>query len=416
VLIMPPILPENRRNRRAVIIGGSMSGLFTAAFLQRIGWYVDVYERSPVELVGRGAGINLIHPELTDAMERVGADMRNVGIEIEKRIAIDRTGRVVGERQLRHYVTSWDLLQRLLRGTIDDVHYHLGRTFASVEQDRQGVRVHFVEGDIERADLLVGGDGIRSNVRAQMAPEVQPVYAGYFLWRGGANEADLSRQTITDIFPHVTFFIHQDQQVMGYPMAGLNNDLRPGHRHYNFGWYRVADAETWNAMCVDENAKQHEFSIPPPLVRRDLIEEMRADAERELPPPLRDCLQSIKQPFLAPIYDFFSPTIVFGRVALVGDAASTPRPHVAFGIAKAAGDAQALAIALDHHEDIDEALAEYALMRQQVGERTVVHSRRLGTQFGVDLKTDDDRMMSQLMQTVDGVLDWVAVPNFLRSS
>jgi 2-polyprenyl-6-methoxyphenol hydroxylase-like FAD-dependent oxidoreductase len=168
-------------------------------------------------------------------------------------------------------------------------------------------------------------------------------------------------------------------------------------------------------MCVDEHGKQHEFSIPPPLARKDLIAEMRAGAERDLPPPLSDSLQSIKHPFLAPIYDFRSPTFVFGCIALVGDAASTPRCHVAFGIAKAASDAQALAIALDHREDFDEALTEYALTRQQVGERAVLHSRMLGTQFGVGLKTDDDRRMSKLMQTPDGVLDWIAVPNFLQS-
>ena len=50
-----------RNRRRAVAIGGSMSGLFAAAFLRKIGWQVDVYERSPVELVGRGAGITT-HP------------------------------------------------------------------------------------------------------------------------------------------------------------------------------------------------------------------------------------------------------------------------------------------------------------------------------------------------------------------
>jgi 2-polyprenyl-6-methoxyphenol hydroxylase-like FAD-dependent oxidoreductase len=38
-------------------MGGSMSGLFAAAFLRQQGWNIDVYERSPVELVGRGAGI-----------------------------------------------------------------------------------------------------------------------------------------------------------------------------------------------------------------------------------------------------------------------------------------------------------------------------------------------------------------------
>ena len=66
-----------------------MSGLFAAAFLRQIGWRCDVYERSPVELVGRGAGITT-HPELLDALEKSGAGTRNLGIEVPKRIAIDR--------------------------------------------------------------------------------------------------------------------------------------------------------------------------------------------------------------------------------------------------------------------------------------------------------------------------------------
>ena len=81
----------SRRRRRAVIIGGSMSGLFTAAFLRRIGWDVDVFERSPVELVGRGAGITT-HPELLEALEASGAGTRDLGIEVTKRITIDRAG------------------------------------------------------------------------------------------------------------------------------------------------------------------------------------------------------------------------------------------------------------------------------------------------------------------------------------
>ena len=52
---MPSALPAISRSRRAVIIGGSMSGLFTAAFLRQIGWDTDVYERSTVELAGSGA-------------------------------------------------------------------------------------------------------------------------------------------------------------------------------------------------------------------------------------------------------------------------------------------------------------------------------------------------------------------------
>ena len=74
---------SSRRGRRAVIVGGSMSGLFTAAFLRRIGWDVDVFERSPVELVGRGAGITT-HPELLEALEQSGAGTRDLGIEVPK--------------------------------------------------------------------------------------------------------------------------------------------------------------------------------------------------------------------------------------------------------------------------------------------------------------------------------------------
>jgi 2-polyprenyl-6-methoxyphenol hydroxylase-like FAD-dependent oxidoreductase len=409
---------SSRRRRRAVIVGGSMSGLFTAAFLHRIGWDVDVFERSGVELVGRGAGITT-HPELLEALEKSGAGTRDLGIEVERRITIDRQGRVIGERPLRQILTSWDRLQRLLRETIDPAHYHLGHTFARLEQEGQGkdqgVRVHFAEGRVERADLLVGGDGIRSGVRAQVAPQVQPIYSGYYIWRGAPNEADLAPATRTSIFPYFVFFLPERQQVIGYPISGFNNDLRVGHRRYNFIWYRVGDADTLKDMCVDENGDQHEYSVPPPLIRKDLIAQMRAEAEDIMPPAFVDCLRNIERPFFTPIYDFSAPRIVFGRVALVGDAGSSARPHMGFGVAKAGGDAQALADALAAHDDVDAALAAYNAVRQPIGERIMLHGRKLGTHLGVDLKTDEDRKMWKLLQGYDAMMDWIAVPNFLAA-
>src|SRR5512147_2370132 len=211
--------PSSRRaKRRAVIIGGSMSGLFSAAFLRQIGWDVDVYERSNVELVGRGAGITG-HPELMETLEASGAGTKDLGVEVPKRIAIDRNGRVTDERPLRQILTSWDRLQRLLRETIDERRYHLGWNFQRVDQDERGVRVTFSGGRVEHADILVGGDGIRSSVRGQMAPEVQPVYAGYYIWRGAPNEADLSPKTLKEVYPYFTFYLPPRQEVITYPIA-----------------------------------------------------------------------------------------------------------------------------------------------------------------------------------------------------
>ena len=85
---------RKHRARRAVVIGGSMSGLFCAALLRRDGWVVDVFERSPVELAGRGAGIT-VHPELIAALALAGANTARLGVEVQTRIVLDRDGAIV---------------------------------------------------------------------------------------------------------------------------------------------------------------------------------------------------------------------------------------------------------------------------------------------------------------------------------
>jgi 2-polyprenyl-6-methoxyphenol hydroxylase-like FAD-dependent oxidoreductase len=403
-------------NRRAVIIGGSMAGLFAAAFLRRIGWEVDLYERSSVELVGRGVGIFASHLELLEALDKCGAGIVDIGVTLYKRIALDRNGGVVAEKPLLQIVTSWDRLRHLLLKAIDRQHYHFGYVFERVDQDDSGVRVHFTNGRVEHADILVGCDGIRSSVRAQLAPDVQPEYAGYYIWRGAPDEGELTSDTRRSVFPYYTVFVDDQLQVLGYPISGYDEDLRPGHRRYNFAWYRVADNEKLREMCVDEHGEYHKFSVPPPLVRKDLILELRDDADRLLPPQFRDCLHHIARPFFTPVYDFCSPSLVFNRVVLVGDAASTARPHIGFGVAKAGAEAQALMEALRDKEDLDRALATYNRVRQPLSERIVQHARRLGTQLGVGIHTENDRKMAQLLQTPQGVLDWTSMPNFLAQT
>ncbi|HEX2215722.1 MAG TPA: FAD-dependent monooxygenase, partial [Xanthobacteraceae bacterium] len=110
-----------------------------------------------------------------------------------------------------------------------------------------------------------------------------------------------------------------------------------------------------------------------------------------------------------------SPSLVYGRVALVGDAASTSRPHMGFGVSKAGGDAQALAEALrGHGDDVDAALDQYNAVRQPIGERIMLHGRKLGAHFGVNLKTDEDRHWCKLLQSHEEVMDRIGTPNFLE--
>jgi len=391
-----------------------MSGLFAAAFLRRIGWEVDVYERTPVELVGRGAGITT-HPELLQALTASGAGVRDLGVAVERRIALDRNGQVIAETHLPQILTSWDRLQRLLRTTIAPARYHLGWNFERVEQVGCGVRVHFSGGRIEDGEILVGGDGIRSGVRSAILPAVQPIYAGYYIWRGAALEAELTARARAEVFPYFSFFLPPQQQVICYPIAGFDDDLRPGSRRCNFIWYRVADAALLKQMCVDEDGRQHDHSVPPDRIRTDLVAELRREGEATLPPVLNDCLCAIKQPFFTPIYDFVAPCIVDGRVALVGDAASNARPHMGFGVSKAACDAQALAMTLAAYDDIDRALAEYNRIRQPVGALIVQHGRKLGTYMGVNLQDADERAMHARLQDPRAMMDWIAMPNFLAA-
>jgi hypothetical protein len=51
------------QRKRAVVIGGSIGGLFAGLFLRKVGWEVSIHERAGEELGSRGAGI-ATHDEL----------------------------------------------------------------------------------------------------------------------------------------------------------------------------------------------------------------------------------------------------------------------------------------------------------------------------------------------------------------
>ena len=59
-----------KTQKQAIVIGGSLGGLFAGILLRSIGWTVDIYERSPHMLNSRGGGL-VIQPEVLEAFWQV---------------------------------------------------------------------------------------------------------------------------------------------------------------------------------------------------------------------------------------------------------------------------------------------------------------------------------------------------------
>src|SRR5690606_6620814 len=183
------------------------------------------------------------------------------------------------------------------------------------------------------------------------------------------------------------------EQMLGYPVAGRGDDVRPGHRQYNFVWYRPADTGTLAWMLTDDSGHRHELSIPPPLVAKSVIEDMRRGSERVLSPQFQELVALTRQPFLQPIYDLESPHIGFERAAILGDAAFVARPHVGAGVAKAAMDALALVAALQSEESVPAALARYEQERIPQGRRIIQQAQRLGSFVRSEIAVETDRTL-----------------------
>ena len=364
---------------RALIIGGSMAGLAAALFLRRLGWRADVHERSTDELSSRGAGI-LTHPELLAALDECGAGSEGVGVPIRGRITFDADGATVGTHDLPQIASSWDALYRRMRAALPDSCVHPGRALARLERRGDGVTAVFADGGRAEGDLLLGCDGVRSTVRAQVAPRARPRYAGYVAWRGMVAESRASAAARAALAGRLSFCLPPGEQFLSYAIAGEDGRLEAGGRRLNWVWYRPAPSGgAFETMFTDSEGARRDVSMPPGAVRREVAEAMRADSRALLAPAYRELVALTAAPFLQAIYDLESAEIAFGRAALLGDAAFVARPHTGFGVTKAVGDAAALARALEAHAgDIDAGVAAWRAERLPFGRDMVARGRVLG--------------------------------------
>jgi 2-polyprenyl-6-methoxyphenol hydroxylase-like FAD-dependent oxidoreductase len=397
--------------RRALVIGGSMSGLLAGIMLRRQGWAVDIFERVGSELTGRGAGI-VAQPELIAHLDRIGLDTHDLGLAMSKRKILDQSGHVIATSECPQIFTSWERAYRLLRGALPPAHYHRGIGLKAFEQNSLHVVAHMSDGRSLDADVLIGADGLRSTVRQQCLPDIGPLYAGYVAWRGLLAESAIPPDIHREQFEQMTFCLPPGEQCLGYPVTGPDDGLRAGHRRYNVIWYRPAD-ETVELLrlLTDDAGVAHSISIPPPLIRKEPILAMRAAAEQLLAPQFRAIVRLIDEPLLQPIYDLASSQLAFGRVALIGDAAFVARPHVGAGVSKAADDAASLAKALDGG-DVVGGLRQFEAERLPAGNRIIERARHLGAYLQAT-QTAEERSRSARHSIPEAVLAETAMVDFL---
>lgn len=322
------------------IVGAGVGGLSVGLGLLRSGRDIAIYEQAPVvEQVG--AGLTLWANAL-QALGQLGLAEAVIaeGIQMEQGCIQDWRGKLLTVSPIGQVGSAPTIgihranLHRLLLAAVGRQRLHLGRRLAHFEQDEQGVILYFEGGQAERADLLIGADGLRSRVRQELFPAGQPRYAGYTVWRGIAPLAN------EQVKPGFAF------ESWGY-----------GQR---FGLLRVSrDNVYWFAV---QNGPAGQ--LIPLAQRQAYLQKQFAGWHQPIQTvlaatPAESFLQNDSYD-LSPMPRWFE-----GRVVLLGDAIHATTPNMGQGACQAIESAVFLAHCLAVKPDHEAAFASYQQVRQE---------------------------------------------------
>jgi salicylate hydroxylase len=310
-----------------IIVGGGIGGLFAANALIAHGLRVSVYEQAPA-LGEVGAGVFLT-PNSVRQMQRVG-----LGPAVETWGA--RVG--PGSHYFRHdgapiapvQVTDsagWNAtfgmhradFVNLLANALPDGVVRTGHCASGLTQDGDVARVSFANGATAEGDIVIGADGIHSELRPYVYPPSRPVFHGSIAYRGVVPHERVPHWP-TDSW---LMWLGQGKHFLVYP-------LRAG-KLINYVGFVPADQEmkeSWSAPG-DPDALRREFAGWDPRIEGLLLH--------------------IDKTFRWALYDREPlPTWTKGRLSLLGDAAHPMLPHLGQGANQSIEDGMALATILSH--------------------------------------------------------------------
>ncbi|MHB8285957.1 MAG: FAD-dependent monooxygenase [Caulobacteraceae bacterium] len=349
---------------RVLLAGAGIGGLTAALALARRGIGATVIEAS-ASLGEVGAGLQL-SPNATHVLFALGleAPLRAIAFAPEAAEVHDRRS---GRRLLRTELGAaaearWgapylqvhraDLHALLVEATQEAcVDLHLGTRLTGLSQDEGGVKaqVERVDGvQTLRADVLIGCDGIRSVVRANLWGEEAARYTGQMAWRALAPAERLPPGLVA---PAAMVWAGQGRHFVHYPVraGGLINLVgvvaqREAPRE---SWTERGDAAAFAADFVGWPAQVTQLIAAAGPVWRYAIHD---------------------RPTLAA----WSKQ----RVSLLGDAAHPAPPFLAQGAGMAIEDAEALARHLTAPSSIEAALQAYEAERRPRTAKVLAWSRR----------------------------------------
>jgi salicylate hydroxylase len=182
---------------KILIAGAGIGGLSAAACLLQAGHDVQILEQAP-ELIEIGAGIQ-ISANAMHVLGSLGLGEEISAMSVRPQAYVFRlhdTGEVLSQfaladEHLRLHRAPYNQLhradfQQLLSGRVRELRkdaIRLNARVAGFEETASGVRVRLASGETVNGDLLIGADGVKSAVRAQIAGAAQPVYTGDAAWR-----------------------------------------------------------------------------------------------------------------------------------------------------------------------------------------------------------------------------------------
>ena len=141
-----------QKKPRVIIMGGSIGGLTAALVLRKIGYEVDVFERSNGLLEGRGAGI-ISHPiSLRYPTEFAAYHLDDLSIRPRWCRYLDDQGKVVSEQPCGFRVNSYGALYRALLRCVGLERYHLGSSVTAFQEAGSEVTVFLSNKEVRTAD------------------------------------------------------------------------------------------------------------------------------------------------------------------------------------------------------------------------------------------------------------------------